>query len=166
MSAPVPFDQALVTFVAGLLALIKVENGSNCNAGDYVLTEQTRADIPDEAVTLAIFDESESLVSGGQGYLRRRGELLLRVEGLLPVAKSSDTGPVFQPVREQARLLMADIRRAIAGRPEHDFPLGITGIRITGRLLPQLDDGASYQMCAVTFAFDFTESHKPKGVTP
>lgn len=157
-----PLDQVIVSQLAGLLSRIRTSNGFNTDAGDYVLTEQTRDDLPEDAITLSIIDDTENLDGDGQKYQRRRGTLNVKVEGSLPVAISDGEQSQFQPVREQARLLMADVRRAVAGQTLMDFGVGITGIRITGRLLPALEDGASYQFCTVSFAFDFTESHLPK----
>lgn len=157
-----PLDQVIVSQLAALLARISTRNGFNTDAGEFVLTEQTRDDLPEDAMTLSIIDDTESLDGDGQRYQRRRGVLNVKVEGSLPVAISDGDQAQFQPVREQARLLMADIRRAVAGQSLTDFGVGITGIRITGRSLPELQDGASYQFCTVSFAFDFTESHLPK----
>lgn len=157
-----PLDQVIVSQLAALLARIRTGNGFNTDAGEFVLSEQTRDDLPEDAITLAIIDDSETLDADGQRYQRRRGVLNVKVEGSLPVAVSDGDQAQFQPVRQQARLLMADVRRAVAGQSLTEFGIGITGIRITGRSLPELQDGASYQFCTVSFAFDFTESHLPK----
>lgn len=154
-------DQTIVSGLATLLARIRIANGFNTDAGEFVLTEQTRDDLPEDALTLSIIDDTETLEGNGQAYQRRKGVLDVAVQAALPVAISDGAQPQFQPVREQARLVMADVRRAVAEQPLTDFGIGITGIRITGRSLPLLEDGASWQFCAVRFAFDFTETHKP-----
>jgi hypothetical protein len=157
-----PLDQVIVDQLSLLLSRITIANGFSCNAGEYVLAETTRDDIPEDAITLAIVDDSEQLEVSGQKYTRRAGVLTVRVEGMLPVSKQGPHGATYQPVRAQARHLMADIRRAVAGLALKDFPAGITDIRITGRSLPSLEDGAGFQVCSVTFDFRFTESHLPK----
>lgn len=156
------YDQAIVDAMVTMLERIRVDNGFGSEAGEHVLDEQVRQDVPPEAYTLAVIDETETLRPDGQSYLRRGGVLEVRIEGAVPISNASEAGADFQPVRRQARQLMADIRRAIASRKLTDFPIGTTGVRITGRSLPQLEDGSSYQFCSVTFAFDFTELHTPK----
>lgn len=157
-----PLDQVIVSGLAALLARIRIANGFNTDAGAFVLTEQVRENVPDDAMALTIIDETETLEGNGQAYQRRKGVLDVSVQASLPVAISEGEQPQFQPVREQARKVMADVRRAVAQQPLTDFGIGITGIRITGRSLPLLEDGASWQFCTVRFAFDFTESHLPK----
>ena len=119
-----------------------------------------------------MFDDTETRSSDGQGVLRGTGELSLRVTLQVPI-KLADSDPTqFVPVRAVARAVMQDIRRAIAAVPLNNyagttpdgprFPVGVTGLRITGRSLPPLEEDSSYQSGSVDLICTFNETHLPK----
>ena len=161
-----PLDEQFVQALAGLLAEIRVANGYHSDAGEHVLTEQMRTALPEDVVTLAILDANESLSEGangnGQGLKRRSGRFQVTVQVALPVVLKVGGVPTPQPVRQQARRIMADVRRAVASQRFENFITGIIGIDITGRTLPPLDEGSSFQFANVDLDVRFTENHLPK----
>ncbi len=144
-----PLDEQIVTAVAAALAEITQANGYHHDLGpERVFTEQDG--VGEEGVLdLIVFDRS--LTFDEQNRDRTRGVLELLIDCALPLAD-------VRTARRTARLLGADIRRALREQPE--WPVGLLELTLTNQLTTARDPGAKHIHLNVNLSAKFAESHK------
>lgn len=148
MSQTTPIDQLIVDEIARLLRAISVDDGYRTNAGAGVLTEESLESIADDAITIEIIDDVETLDSQSRAY--RRGKLSLKLNIDIPKGSSS---------RAVARNVLADVRRALTVEPRQ-LPSGFTGLEIGGRNLPPREDGSQFITATLNLAASFNEQQQ------
>lgn len=145
MSAPI--DQRIVDEIARLLGAITVANGYETDAGLHVLTEESRDDLPDDAISIDVLDEVERIEQ--QARQLRKGQLQITLDIRVP------NGP---NARALCRLVMADVRRALAVEARQ-LPAGFTGLEVGDRALPPRIDGSQFLTPSMTLTAAYTETY-------
>ncbi len=148
---PAPLDQKIVTEIARLLRRISKVNGFRTDAGRYVLDEESQDEPPADAIFLEVLDDDEE--TGYQSAKRRTGHLQLIVAIGCPV------GEVDHALRAEARIVLADIRRALSQREHHQWAPGVTGLEIGGRTMFVREAGSRYFRPELRLRVAFTETH-------
>lgn len=147
-----PLDHQIVTALAAQLRLIRRDAGYFTDAGEHVLSEDSPDEIPDDTLFLELLDDEET--TEFQGCNRRRGILLINV------AVNHPAGEVDQALRHSARLVLADIRRALAAIKPLDWVIGVTGLEIGGRTFFTREHGSRYFRPELRLRVTFTEQHR------
>lgn len=150
MSLPVPLDQQIVTRVVQQLREITIENGYRTDAGAHVLDDESRQDIPDDAIVLEVLDDDEETEFTRSH--RRKGFLQLVIAVTFPVGEHDAS------VRIQARKILADIRHAAAQIRGFQFP-GFLGLEIGGRSMFVREAGSQFFRPQQRLRAEFNETH-------
>lgn len=145
-----PLDQQIVDALAALLKQVRKGNGYRTDAGQFVMTEETREPIPAEAMSVEILDITEQLQD--QRIKRRLALLSMDLRVLLPIEAVNP--------RTTMRAVLADLRQAIA--TINDVPAwlpGVTRVDLGGRSIPTRTDGSQYLEASLELRVTYNETH-------
>lgn len=147
-----PLDHQIVSEIARLLRRISVANGFRTDAGAQVVDEDDHPNYDMTKVVLEVIDDEES--AEYQTCVRRRAELHLNI------AVYSPGVAVTQPMRRDARRVLADIRQALGDSTQHQFPAGVLGLEIGGRTFFTREDGSRLFRPELKARVIFRENHR------
>lgn len=146
-----PRDQQVIDALVLLLKGITTANGYRTDAGLYVFAEETREDVPDDAIATEVVDPDETL--RGQTIKEREADLRIRIDALIPL--SATPAP-----RATARAVLADYRQAIAtiGNQQR-WITGVTNVALGARRIPPRVEGSAYVEASLDVQVTYIETH-------
>lgn len=131
-----PLDQQIVDGIVVALRRIRKADGYHTDSGLFVLQEQDLQDLPQGACFLEVLDDEEE--AEFQNCKRRKAQLKLTIAVNFPA------GEVTQAMRSDTRLVLADIRAALASIDCMNWITGVTGLEIAGRSLFMNEAGSRF----------------------
>lgn len=146
-----PRDQQVIDALAALLKTITKANGYRTDAGLFVFDEESREEVPENAIATELVDPDETL--RGQTIKEREADLRIRIDALIPFATTPKP-------RATARDVLADYRQAIAtiGNQQR-WITGVTNVALGARRIPPRVEGSAYVEASLDVQVTYIETH-------